>query len=209
MYEKISHKITNTLILHKFISAEEFDVYSFCFQILLSTIVSTILILFWSFLFHQTTHALFFFIGFFVSRKLCGGYHAKNQITCFIFTQLIFISFITLITFSNIIESKNNLVFFSLFSNLIILFFAPVDNINNPFCDSEKKKFRKKSIIFTLINLSLLLLIISFSILIDKYFCYTLGVFTVSIMLVLGKIGNITSLKQQNLKKGELNNEKI
>lgn len=191
MYEKVSTHITNLLIKYSFVEKNDLEIYVYCFQIIISTLVSTIFILIWSIIFKQFLNTLFFFTGFFMCRKFSGGYHAQNQLSCFLFTQLIFISFLCWISFSNILKNETILIIISLFSNVIICILAPVDNINNPFSDSEKKKFRKKSLIFALINLILLFITVYFANQIDKFFCYSLGVFAISLMLILGKIKNI------------------
>lgn len=194
MYEKLSIQITNHLIKYNFVKKSESEIYIYSFQIILSSLVSTAFILILSILYKQVLNTMFFFVGFFMCRKLSGGYHANSQLTCFLLTQLIFISFLSLISFSNILENKYILFIIPLLSNIVVCLFAPVDNINNPFSDSEKRKFRKRSIIFALINIFLFLLTNFFPIYNVKYLCYSLGVFSISIMLALGKIKNIASL---------------
>lgn len=196
MYEKFSIKITNLLIQHSFIQENDSEIYVYSFQIILSTLVSTIFILIWSILFKQILNTIFFLIGFFMCRKSSGGYHANSQTVCFVFTQLIFISFLTLITFSNILENKNILIFVTIFSNILIYFFAPVDNANKPFLEYENRKYRRQSKVFILINIMLFFVTMLFSMFVNIYFCYMLGVLAISIMLVLGKIKNMASLKQ-------------
>ena len=192
MYEKLSTKITNLLIKYNFVQKSDSEIYVYSFEIILSTLVSTTFIIIWSILFKQFLNTLLFFIGFFMCRKFSGGYHAQSQLSCFLFTQLIFITFLSWISFSNILKNENVLIIISLFSSVVICFIAPVDNINNTFSDSEKKKFRKKSLIFTLFNLILLFSAMLFSNQIDKFCCYSLGVFAISLMLILGKIKNIS-----------------
>lgn len=197
MYEKLSKKITKSLIQHNFVSENDAEIYIYSFQIILSTLVSSIFILIWAFLFKQVLNTIIFFIGFFLCRKFSGGYHANSQIACFIFTQLIFISFLTLITFSNIIGNNGILILVTLLSNIIIFFLAPVDNENKPFDDNEKLKFKRQSRVFAFVNIIVVLLLLCFSLFIDKLFCYILGVLAISIMLILGKIKNIASSKSK------------
>lgn len=197
MYEKLSKKITNLLIQHNFVSENDAEIYIYSFQIIFSTLVSSIFILIWAILFNQILNTIYFFTGFFLCRKFSGGYHAKSQIACFIFTQIIFISFLTLITFSNIIGNNDILIIVTLLSSIVIFFFAPVDNENKTFDDNEKLKFKRQSRIFAFVNIGVVLLLLCFSLFVDRLLCFILGVLAVSIMLVLGKIKNMASSKSK------------
>ena len=198
MYEKLSKKITDILIDHKIISKNDFEIYVYCFEIILSTIISSIFIIIWSILFKQFFNTVLFFIGFFFCRKVSGGYHAKSHITCFLFTQALFISYLSLISFSNILESKFAFILITILTTIIIFIFAPIDNENKPFRKNEKIKFKKRSRILSTINIIIVFVSYYFSLFINECFCYMLGVFSVSIMLILGKAQNITAVKQQN-----------
>lgn len=207
MYKRLSIRITNFLVHHKFVSEEDTEIYIFSFQIILSTLISSIFIILWAVIFKQTINTILFFIGFFLCRKCSGGYHAKSQFACFIFTQLIFLSFLTIITFFDFLNNKTCMILITLFSNFIIFFLAPVDNENKPLSDTEILKFRKQSKYFILANTLLLLFSLYIPIFFDKYICYILGVSAISLMLILGKFKNSTSINCKINKKGEKYNE--
>ncbi len=196
MYEKLSKRITDILIHNKIISEADFEIYIYSFQIILSSLVSSLFIVIWSILFKQVLNTIIFFIGFSCCRKVSGGYHAKSYIACFLFTQILFITYLSIISFSNILENKFAFIIISLFSTVFIIAFAPIDNENKPFCETEKKKFRKKSLTFSIFNIFLVLISTYFSLFTAECFCYILGVFSVSIMLIFGKIQKIALLKR-------------
>lgn len=199
MYENFSKKITNALLKNGCIIEQDKEIYVYSFQVILSTLVSSVFIIIWSILFKQVLNTVVFFIGFYLCRKISGGYHAKNQFTCFIFTQLIFISFLALITFSNILEYKYILIILTIASNIIIYTIAPVDCENKPFSKEEVLKYKKQSKIFAIFNMIFIIITIHFSIFNNKLFCYIMGVSTISMLLILGKLK----------KKGGTTNEKI
>lgn len=211
MYETISKKITMILTQHNFISEDDAEIYIYSFQIILSTFVTSSFILIWAFLFNQVFYTLLFFIGFSLCRKFSGGYHANSQITCFLFTQIIFLSFLSVVSFFNVIQNKYLFILISLITTIIILIFAPIDNINKPLDNTEKIKFRKKSKRLSLINLAIVFISIHFSLFTNECFCYILGSFSISIMLIFGKIKNILLIKNNKIfkKKGGLVNEKV
>ena len=208
MYARLSKKITNILTQNKIISEDETPIYIYSFQIILSSLVSSIFIVVWSILFKQIFNTIIFYIGFFLCRKSSGGYHAKSHIACFLLTQILFISYLTLISFSNILENKLAFILIAILSNIIIFTFAPVDNENKPFTEDEKVKFLKKSRILSLINMILVFISIYWSLLVNECFCYILGTFSVSIMLVFGKIKNLAFEKHSNKIKKEGGNAK-
>lgn len=195
MYENLSKKISTFLLKHNFISEDDFNIYVYSFQIILSTLISSLFILIWALISKQILNTFIFFIGFFISRKISGGYHAKTQLACFIFTQLIFISFISLVSFSNIIENKTILIIITLISSFIIWKLSPVDNENNLLSDKEKIKFQKHSRLFSIINILGLIFALFYLKFYQKYFCYISGVTAVSIMLILGKIKYLNTMK--------------
>ena len=195
MYEKISIRITNILLKNNFISDSDINIYVYCFQIIISTIVSSVFILIWALLFDQLLNMFIFFLGFFICRKISGGYHAETPTTCFFLTQLIFISFALLITYSNILNSRNILMFTTIFASIVIWKLSPVDNKYNQLSNKEKIKFQKHSRLFSIINILLLIFAFFHLGFYQKYFCYILGVTAVSIMLILGKIKNLNTMK--------------
>lgn len=196
MYKELATKITNNLLKNNKILKEDAEIYIYSFQIILSTIVSSLFIILWAILFKQILSTFIFFLGFFLCRTFSGGYHAQSQIGCFLLTQVIFILYLFIVSFSDITESRILLILITIFTTINVLIFAPVDSENKPFSADEKIKFKRKSRFFMLINILIVNISIFFPVFFQFVFYYMLGIFAVSMMLIFGKFKNITLLKK-------------
>lgn len=195
MYKKLSIQITNKLINSRIISDNDAEIYYYSFEVFISLVVTTLSIFFWSIIFKQLHSAVYFFVGFFICRTISGGYHANSHISCFILTQLLFISFLCFVTFLEINYPQIFLYLIMFVSNVIILLIAPIDNKNKRFSDVEYQRYKRKSKTFVLIS-SLAIPVLSLnSFFAEKSLYFYLGVFSVSIMLIFGKVKNIVETK--------------
>lgn len=195
MYKKLSIQITRKLIDSKIIPIDDAEIYHYSFEVMISTFVSLLTILVWAIIFKQLHNALYFLVGFFICRTISGGYHADTHKNCFILTQLIFVSFLCFVTFIDISNIKLILCIIMIFSNLIILLIAPIDNKNKKFSENEYQRYKKKSKVFVLISTVMLPFLCLNDFIAEKSFYFCLGVFSVSIMLIFGKAKNIIEFK--------------
>ena len=195
MYKKLSIQITRKLIDSKIISIDDAEIYHYSFEVMISTFISLLVIIVWAIIFKQVHNALYFLAGFFICRTISGGYHADTHKTCFTLTQLIFVSFLCFVTFVDVSNIKLILCIVMIFSNLIILFIAPIDNKNKKFSEKEYQRYKKKSKMFVLISSVMLPFLCLNSFIAEKSLYFCLGVFSVSIMLIFGKAKNIIESK--------------
>ena len=84
MYAKLAIAITNFFILHQVIPEEEKDNYAFGYEVMISESFYILIMLIISVITGSLIESLLFFIGFFVFRKLAGGYHASTYLKCHI-----------------------------------------------------------------------------------------------------------------------------
>ena len=189
------------MVTHKIILENEKDIYNYCFEVLLSSIISTITIILISLFLKSTYNTIFFLLGFFICRKFSGGYHANTHLNCFLITQAIFTSF-SILSKLIIIEKKILfLTIISLCATILVLLFAPVDNINKPMSIDERRKYKHKSIAFIIIYFFSICTLSYFSCFLDECIFFSLGVFSVSTMLFIGHLKNL-SIKRKEVKYG-------
>ena len=130
---------------------------------------------------------LFFFIGFYIYRKISGGYHAETYAKChllFGFNQILFL----LLLFYIPVIYRYIIFFIIIFISIIITFFmAPIDHPNKQFDSKEYHKYKKMSRL-------LAFLLIPFGItvyLLDKNntfcFCFGIGIFSASVSLLYSR----------------------
>lgn len=187
MYKKFSNYATNALITHEIVKKNDRELYEYSFEVFISTAAILLTMLILSIVFDKELFSLLFVMGFAITRKVSGGYHAKNHRNCYFATIVNYILFILIIT--KIQYDVIHLLQYALLmlSTILISLFAPVEDLNKPLNADEKRKYRSRSIIFILTTD-----IILFFFIFHKFFQYEvlsliIGVFSVAFYLILGK----------------------
>ena len=116
-----------------------------------------------------------------------GGYHAKTHFGCLILLLSTYIVFLLLIKFISGTILFYLTIIFSVFSLISVFLFAPVENINNPLTNKEKIILARKSILYTIIILSIVYIILSTAGKVHIGFSLTCGLTTVCLFLPIGK----------------------
>ena len=145
MIEQIENILISNLLYYHLVDQEEIDIYKFGLECcLLKTVhyityclIALVCDCFWEFL-------------IFILRKYAGGVHANTRMGCLIISNL-FLSGVLIV--GQRIEKCALLSILSILSLLVIILFAPVDNPNRVLSYIEKKKFRKKAIFISLLEI--------------------------------------------------------
>ena len=184
MYEELSKRITAFFIRKGIISNEKREIYEYSYEVLLSELACTLLILGIAIVSKMIMPSLFFFIGFFICRKIVGGYHASSYAKCH---SLFLLNQISLILMVLYVPENIRWIFLLCMmsiSILLIFIFAPMDHPNKPFNKQEYTKYKFQSRILILV----LLLLSTIMVLINKnnmyYFCFSIGIFSASMSLL-------------------------
>lgn len=146
---KISRWIANEYLKNEVIS-HNVEVYAYCIEILLSTLLNGLIAFIISLLLKQFLEGLVFSFVFIIMRQLVGGYHADTHLKCILFFSVIFT--LTLLLTKYLSPSFYLLVmvigcFVSLPVNFIL---APIEHINKPLSDEKIKKESKVHFCFFL-----------------------------------------------------------
>lgn len=197
MYQKLSYKITDSLIKKNIVANEDKIVYRYSIEVFLSDILYLLIAFFTALITQSLAASIAFFIGFLSLRKFSGGYHAKTYLRChFLFWTNQFLM-IVLYHFLSPEYSKILSFVFIATSITSVLVFAPVANENKPLSKEEKSKYTWMSrtvIIFDAIIVTAL----SFTDINFEYVCmYTFGAFSVSVSLIAEKIKYIKRSRKQ------------
>jgi accessory gene regulator B len=124
-----------------------YEVYKYGIEILLSTVIDVVLIVFFGTLFGNTLNGLLYLIVFIPLRQFTGGFHAKTHLRCTlcsisVFSLICFIN-VFLFPYINIIA----LEVFILLGFIVIVIYAPVINVNKILTEKKAKINKKRSII--------------------------------------------------------------
>ena len=184
MISFLSNFIALFLYKNNIIDKEKIEVCQYGFEIIVSTIIGFLLVSISGIFLGEITEAILFYCLFVGVRFFTGGYHADTHFKCKL----------TLLTccLSVLIASKYLLVSMILQVSVLIIYlitvflFSPIEHINAPLTEDEKKRNRKISII-----MAITLTILSLSG--YKYFpkisiVSSLTLFVIAILIIIPKI---------------------
>lgn len=185
MCNKLAIAIVERYVEKGIIINDEYEVYVYSFERLLSQILSLALIFSIAIIFNLVLETLLFYIGFSLLRKTSGGIHAKTSLTCNILSiinEVLFfiVIYITKDTFRNVICL--GIIIISLVCCFIL---APVDHPNKRFNDNEHRHYKRLCIIVSVLS-AIIAVLFNFIRPNNIYvFSYCLGVISANISLVI------------------------
>ena len=190
MIETLAKKITNKLIENRIINSEDIEIYNYCFETTIVSLISHCSLFILSVLLNEFICSMIFLISFSVFRRICGGYHADSYTKCSIMSLLSYLAMILIIKKINIIFC---LSFYILIIGLIIIFLlSPIQDKNKPFTEKQYKRFKiiSKSFATILIILFIILKLVESQKLFMSKYCFSLcyGIDLVAFSLLISKI---------------------
>ena len=140
MLEKVSKSITNSLRKKGIVLDEFADVYQYGFELLLSFLISTGLVIIAGIIVNRFIETLVFLIVFISLRSFTGGFHAMKYWICTVSTFGVY----SLVMFVSSYVSVNFYVFYILFliGSIILYIKAPVENPNKKLTKKQKSKYK-------------------------------------------------------------------
>lgn len=178
-------KAADLMVQNEIITSEDREIYAYGLRqgfILLINILTTLLI---GFAFNKTTETIVFLASYIPLRIYAGGYHARTQMGCYVFSIVMIISVLLAIEFipwTNSICITISMVFAS-----IIFFLSPVEDTNKPLDAAEVKVYRRKARMILGIELGVLVLLITLGTKVIVS-CIAISLLVQCVMLILGKI---------------------
>ena len=140
MLEKVSKSITNSLRKKGIVLDEFADVYQYGFELMLSFLIGTGLVIIAGIIVNRFIETLVFLIVFISLRSFTGGFHAMKYWICTVSTFGVY----SLVMFVSSYVSVNFYVFYILFliGSIILYIKAPVENPNKELTKKQKSKYK-------------------------------------------------------------------
>ena len=186
MISFISRIIADFLFKKGAISEEHKEICAYGYEVVLFNLFNALLIVVLGILFHRLVDSMIFFFIFAVLRQYTGGYHAKNTIMCTA-VYLVSYTFIMFVSQSIYLGEYYTMPLCILLNAAFVGFifmYAPVENKNKEYEISEKKKFKKISIILGL--LVSVISIIAYYINIRVSAVVTITLCAIAVMMLVG-----------------------
>ena len=172
MLSKTANYLARRLLNNNVIKEDSFDIYVYGFELLISFLFSTLLVIVSGIIIGKLLETLTFLVVFIFLRSYSGGYHAKKYSICTIVTLGVYAVVILLSSFVNV-----NIMFYLLLGivGFILLFlWAPIENPNKEITDKRKILYKWISILLCVIFLVVGILFIQLHPLISNAVFFTL-----------------------------------
>ena len=186
MIHNQASRMATGLIKSGIINDASHDVYTYGFELLISTLINILIIALISVTFGLYFHWILFLAAFVPLRTTAGGYHASSHAKCIISGTVLFTLLLLLCKLQSNWQVLDLL--FASMTLLTIILFSPVEADNKKLTRKRNKKNRTASITFGIMNLIVAvvtLLKLELAVLLS---CYYLGVFAAGISMLVVKI---------------------
>lgn len=148
MYNYFSNLLANKWLKEGLISKEEFPIYTYGIEIIMSSIVGALLVFVVGSVLFDPILPICFLAVFIPLRCYCGGFHASTYLRCNSLMVVIFV--ITALLSEYFPPDKEYLFIGIILSSILLVIFAPVDNEKKRLTPKEKKKCKLISTILTI-----------------------------------------------------------
>lgn len=187
MFERLSEKLTGKLIRAGIISETDTDVYVYGFFQLAMMLLNIVTTLFLGILFQLLIPCILLNLSYIPLRINAGGHHADSPMKCYINSTIMIAALLAVIKWLTIHPAVYAVLL--VLSGVVIWILAPVEAENNPWEDTEKLIYRRKSRVILGIEIIAFVITLIFT---KKWVSETiaLGVFTECLMLLVGAVKN-------------------
>ncbi|MBQ8350234.1 MAG: accessory gene regulator B family protein [Ruminococcus sp.] len=194
MLERLSEKFAGKLISAGIISETNADVYVYGFFQLAMMILNIVTTIILGVLFKLLIPCILLNLSYIPLRMNAGGHHADSPMKCYINSAIMIAALLAVIKWIPI-HPAISAVLLAL-SGIVIWILAPVEAENNPWNDTEKLIYRRRSIVILLIETIAFVISLFFM---KNWISETimLGIVTESLILIIGRFFNC-SKRQKN-----------
>ena len=189
MIKKMASSLAHYFAGKELYPVEKTKVYSYGFELLLSTFANALGILLLSIIFGVVPGAILFSVAFISIRVTAGGYHAKHHWSCFLTVIVVFLFFALVSRYISAALVLPYVAFSAVTALVLVLIFSPVEADNKPLGKEQKKKLRTQSLILVGVNTALAVVFMLVPQLPIRYLAFYLsGGLAASVSLVVAKI---------------------
>ena len=197
MIHKIAERIVNEQIAKECLNADERNKYIYAYEVLVNQVINIAIAVILALMLHEPKAVLLFLCIYIPLRKYAGGFHAKNNERCIVYSTLI----IVLVIFCNrllmqyVYDYKSIAVFTWLLLLVYIYHLAPVEAKNKRLDIEERKYYKKKVRNICIVHISFMVLNVLF---LQWKGIYINALLAYSVLFFALKIEKFNTEKQKN-----------
>lgn len=158
MIHKVSEKIIDFQVIKGNITEEERNKYVYAYEVLLNQLINISIAMALALISCELKAVLLFLVIYIPLRKYAGGFHAKTNERCIIYSSLMIIGVIFLNKWLRCFVSgyENIMAICSLVLLAFICYMAPVEAENKKLDVEESRKYKRKVYIISIIHIFIL-----------------------------------------------------
>lgn len=184
----LANLFTNKLIFWNIIKPEDRELYTYGFwqgAIFIFNFITVVII---GWLCHMLWQSLIFMLAYGVLRPVAGGYHARTQRNCYIFSILFLLAILGLLYWFPWNPVRG--ISAAAIATSIVFLFAPVEDENKPLDKIEQIVYKRRSrwISLVLLGMTIILMVLGIS---KIAYCISVSIMATAIILALGKLKNM------------------
>jgi len=197
----MSKNISSFFIKREIIPYEDFEVYAYSFEIVISSALSFVTLAIIAILSGTVHYTALFLLGFIPLRLVAGGYHAKSHFRCF-FILIVSYSVFLLLLYWIPDGIFLPVIIMAAVSIVLVFVFAPCPDSNKPVTMQEELLFKKLSRITVICCTAAICVLSVFIASKNIGFSLASGVFTASVSLLASRIKTKITITHQIDRKG-------
>ena len=187
--EHLANILTDKLVKLQIVKDEDRELYAYGFWqggVFIFNFATVVVV---GLLFNMLWQSIVFMVTYGLLRPVAGGYHARTQRSCYILSIVLIIAVLCTLMWLPFSSLTNVTIF--LLSACVVFLLAPVEDKNKPLDELEQQVYKKRSRIIVLLLSLLAVLFIGIG-QIQIANCVAVSILTSAVMLILGKIKNMT-----------------
>lgn len=154
--ENVSIIITNWLIENAIIDKSNTEIYKYGIQQCFVTIFNLLITFIIGAVFNMIPECILFMLFFIPLRKYAGGFHARTQKRCYVYSAVLIIIVMAFIKYYSLLPGGDILL--TVVSSFGICILSPIESDNKKLSSDEKKIYKKKACVIA--NIELLIMVI-------------------------------------------------
>lgn len=184
----LANLLTNKLVDLNIVKPEDRELYVYGFWQGAILIFNFITVIFIGWLCHMLWQSCIFMLSYGILRPVAGGYHARTQHNCYIFSVILLLVALGLLYW--IPWSPVGGISVAIAATGIVFLLAPVEDENKPLDEIEQIVYKRRSrwISFSLLVIVIILTLIG---IIEIACCVSVAIMALAVMLFLGKLKNV------------------
>lgn len=186
MKKKLTEYLVEKLIERETIPKNEKDLYQYGLSEGITIIQNILYTLLIGILFGHIIETITFLCFYILLRSFAGGYHAETEKSCFWYSILLVVIVEIIFTAMHYEQCFLKKLIVLAIASAIILCFSPLESINKPISESEKRKFKK--IIFKVLLIGIVILLLSNAFTMNEIESgIIMGIIIEALLLIIGK----------------------